>query len=107
MRSAVEELYDACSPEKTGNMNRTILSVYYGLGLRRMEGVGLDFSDIQWNSGIVYVRHAKHKQERYVPMNQRVQKDLELNNIRYRVPLLKKPGGYTNLYSFNSYKQSK
>lgn len=84
----IEGLYEACSQGSSGHINRAILAIYYGLGLRRMEGIGLDISDIQWNSGLVYVKHAKFNKERYVPMNQRVLKDLEIYNVKYRKPIL-------------------
>jgi len=57
-------------------MNRAILSVYYGLGLRRSEGIALDIDDIQVSNGVVYIRKGKNSKERYVPMNDSVQKDI-------------------------------
>lgn len=88
----VVSLYDRCTVGKHGDMNRAILGLYYGMGLRRMEGIGIDVSDIQWNNGLLYVKHAKLMQERYVPMNPSVQRDLEIYNFRYRIPLLKRIG---------------
>jgi integrase/recombinase XerD len=58
-------------------MNRALLSVYYGLGLRRSEGTGLDLDDIKILNGVVYVRKGKNSKERYVPMNSYIQKDIE------------------------------
>ena len=57
-----------------------------------MEGIGIDFSDIQWNNGLIHIRHAKLMQERYVPMTSSVQGDLEKYNFRYRVSILKNLG---------------
>jgi integrase/recombinase XerD len=91
-RNEVHRLYDCCAGGRHGDMNRALLGFYYGMGLRRMEGIGIDLSDIHWNNGLVYIRHAKLKQERYVPMNSAVQRDLESYNIRYRIPVLRKCG---------------
>jgi integrase/recombinase XerD len=87
--SEIKKLFNACEPGKAGDLNRAILSLYYGLGLRRMEGVGLDMADIQWNEGYVIIRNAKFKRERIVPMNHQVQKDIEAYMVRYRRPWLK------------------
>ena len=57
-----------------------------------MEGAGIDIEDIQWNSGLVFVKHAKFKRERYVPMNQKVRQDLEVYLNRFRINTLKKLG---------------
>jgi len=80
-------------------MNRAILGLYYGMGLRRMEGIGIDISDIQWHNGLIYIRHAKLKQERYVPMIQAVQRDLEVYNYRYRISIFKRLGRIRDLLS--------
>ncbi len=92
MKDEVNKLYDRCDSGMPGDINRAILAVYYGMGLRRMEGIGIDISDIQWNNGLIYVKHAKFKQHRYVPMNPFVQRDLEVYNFRYRIPILKRMG---------------
>jgi integrase/recombinase XerD len=89
LKSEIKRLYNSCVPGRQGDMNRALLGLYYGMGLRRMEGIGVDFSDIQWHNGLIYIRHAKLKQERYVPMSSAVQRDLEAYNFRYRVPILK------------------
>lgn len=92
IQNDIKKLYDKCVIGKHGDINRAILGFYYGMGLRRMEEIGIDISDIQWNNGVIYVKHAKLMQERYVPMNPAVQRDLEIYNYRYRIPLLRKQG---------------
>jgi len=91
-RKDISCLYDNCDPGREGDMNRAILGVYYGLGLRRSEGVGLDISDIQKNNGLVYVKHAKFRRVRFIPINMRVLSDIERYIRRYRNPILKKAG---------------
>jgi integrase/recombinase XerD len=51
-KKEIELLYNSCKEDILGTMNRAILSVYYGLGLRRSEGVGLDIDDICLLNGI-------------------------------------------------------
>lgn len=91
-KSEIMKLYNKCIQGKHGDLNRAILGLYYGMGLRRMEGVGIDIEDIQWQNGLIYIRHAKLKQERFVPMSSSVQRDLEVYNSRFRIPVLKNLG---------------
>jgi len=96
----VESLYSACNTGASGIMNRAILSVYYGLGLRRSEGVSLDIDDIQISNGVVYIRKGKNSKERYVPMNSSIQKDIELyiSGVRKAVLNYKKQKGVKALF---------
>ena len=96
----VESLYSACSTGASGIMNRAILSVYYGLGLRRSEGVSLDIDDIQISNGVVYVRKGKNSKERYVPMSGSIQKDIELyiSVVRKSILNYKKQKGIKALF---------
>jgi len=91
-RTEIDKLYQACSVDHTGDINRAILSICYGLGLRRSEIVGLDYSDIQWSKGIVFVKRAKLCKERFVPMSKKVFTDLEVYSKRYRSKILKLHG---------------
>jgi integrase/recombinase XerD len=75
-KTQIESLYYSCNSGSSGVMNKAILSVYYGLGLRRSEGIALDIDDIQVSNGVVYIRKGKNSKERYVPMNDSVQKDI-------------------------------
>ena len=75
-RSEVKRLYTACHDDLLGIRDQAMLSVYYGCGLRRNEGVNLEVKDIQFNRGMLYVRKGKNYRERYVPMVGRVMNDL-------------------------------
>lgn len=57
--------------------DRAILTLYYGLGLRRSEGEQLQVKDIDFRAGYVYVRKAKGNKERIVPMSGTVQTNLK------------------------------
>jgi integrase/recombinase XerD len=99
-KKQVESLYSSCNTGVSGTMNRAILSVYYGLGLRRTEGVSLDIDDIQISNGVVYIRKGKNSKERYVPMNSSIQKDIELyiSGVRKSVLIYKKQKGVKALF---------
>jgi len=76
-RAEVAALYNACSNDALGIRDRAMLSVYYGCGLRRNEGTGLDASDILLKEKLVYVQKGKGYRERYVPITEAVKEDLE------------------------------
>jgi len=73
----IKALYNACGTDILGIRDRAILSIYYGCGLRRSEGLSLHISDILLKEKRVYVRKGKNYRERYVPMTERVKEDLE------------------------------
>jgi integrase/recombinase XerD len=76
-REEVQALYKACENDILGIRDRAILSVYYGCGLRRSEGINLNVSDILLKEKRIYVRKGKNYRERYVPMTEVVKEDLE------------------------------
>ena len=76
-KEEIEKLYSACANTPNGIMNRALLSVYYGLGLRRSEGVALNIEDIYCNLSAVYVKKGKLCKERYVPITSSVFKDID------------------------------
>ena len=78
----IKALYKACESDILGIRDRAVLSIYYGCGLRRNEGINLDVEDILLREKRVYVRKGKNYRERYVPMTEAVKGDLE-NYIRY------------------------
>ena len=73
----VKTLYKACGSDYLGVRDRAILSIYYGSGLRRSEGVSLDVRDILLREKLIFVRTGKGYRERYVPMTGAVRDDLE------------------------------
>ena len=66
-----------------------MISIYYGCGLRRNEGLNLDVSDILFDKNLVYVRKGKNYKERYVPMTEGVKEELQ-NYVEYARPTLMK-----------------
>jgi integrase/recombinase XerD len=73
----ITSLYRCCDNDILGIRDRAILSIYYGCGLRRNEGQGLDVNDILLKERLVYVQKGKGYKERYVPMSETVKEDLQ------------------------------
>jgi len=76
-KEEIKQLYKACANDTLGIRDRAMLSIYYGCGLRRSEGVNLDIKDILLKEKLVFVRSGKGNRERYVPMGASVREDLE------------------------------
>lgn len=51
-----------------GQRDRAMIAVYYGCGLRRMEGLQLNCSDIDLVRNRLFVRKGKGNKQRYVPI---------------------------------------
>jgi integrase/recombinase XerD len=73
----IKTLYKACGSDYLGVRDKAILSIYYGSGLRRSEGISLDVRDILLREKLIFVRTGKGYRERYVPMTGAVRDDLE------------------------------
>lgn len=69
----IKQLYNECETYK----ERAILSIYYGLGLRRTEGIKLDVKDVHFRTSLLYVREGKGAKRRVVPMSGQVKEDLQ------------------------------
>jgi len=76
-KAEIAALYKACGNDYLGIRDRAILSIYYGCGLRKSEGLALDITDILIKEKRVYVRKGKNYKERYVPMTENIKDDLE------------------------------
>ena len=97
----IKQLYEAAkqetqnrllSTEKQEALNardRAMLSVYYGCGLRRNEGVHLNIDDINFDRRIIHVKRGKNHKERLVPFSQTNGKYLQEWIYDYRPSLLK------------------
>lgn len=77
-------LFDVAEDDVLGLRDRVMLSIYYGCGLRRNEGIQLDVSDILFERKMLYVRSGKNYTERYVPVKDNVLRHLSdyVNNGR-------------------------
>lgn len=81
-REEIKSLYEVTNGTAMGLRDRAMLSIYYGCGLRRNEGVSLDVEDFLRDQSLLYVRKGKNYKERYVPLSLAVQSDLE-NYLTY------------------------
>jgi len=70
----IRRLYDATFlPQREnslamGQRDRAIIAIFYGCGLRKMEGTQLNLSDIDLSKRLVFVRKGKGGKQRYVPI---------------------------------------
>ena len=74
--SEIELLYSTCGRDALGLRDRAMLSLFYGCGLRRSEGEGLNVWDVQIKKKWVFVAQSKNGRERQVPLAPRVVDDL-------------------------------
>lgn len=86
-KSDVQDLYKATDNTLIGIRDRAMLTVYYGCGLRKSEGLFLDIDDVLFDRKQLYVRKAKNGHQRYVPIPIKGLQDLE-NYIYSARPLL-------------------
>ncbi|MBU3915892.1 tyrosine-type recombinase/integrase, partial [bacterium] len=56
---------------KVGLRNRVMLEILYSTGIRRQELHGLDLSDVDFQTGILNIRHGKGGKQRLVPIGDR------------------------------------
>lgn len=69
--------------------DRAMLTVFYGCGLRRNEGVHLSVDDINFDRRILHVRKGKNYKERFVPFNKNASKMLQEWVYDHRPSLIK------------------
>ena len=68
---------------------KLILALYYGCGLRRLEGWNLQIQDVDFDRKTVFVHQGKNYKDRIVPMSNGVYKELQdyVYNFRSRLKL--------------------
>ena len=69
--------------------DRAMLTVFYGCGLRRNEGVHLSIDDINFDRRILHVRKGKNYKERFVPFSKSGSKHLQEWIYDHRPGLIK------------------
>ena len=65
----VKLLYKVASNDLLGLRDKAMLSVFYGCGLRRNEGVNLNVKDVLLEAKLLHVRKGKNHKERVVPIS--------------------------------------
>jgi len=76
-KQEVVKLYEAAGNDLLGVRDRAILSLYYGCGLRRQEGVNLLREDIDFRRSYLHVKKGKGSRDRIIPMSSAVRSDLQ------------------------------
>lgn len=76
-KKEVARLYEATTESVLGLRDRALLTLYYGCGLRKSEGLSLNTDDILLEKELVLVRKGKGYKARYVPLTGSNKKDLE------------------------------
>lgn len=87
----INVLYKACDESATGQLDKAILAIFYGCGLRASEGAALRLDDLQLDKKRLYVANGKGGKERLVPMSRQVARDLESYLYDGRKQLLQIP----------------
>jgi site-specific recombinase XerD len=59
-----------------GQRDRALIAMFYGCGLRKMEGTNLNLNDIDLDRKKVFVRRGKGGKQRYVPIASRHTDDI-------------------------------
>lgn len=85
----IQLLFDATEDDVLGLRDRVLLSIYYGCGLRRNEGILLDVNDILFDRQMLYIRNGKNYTERYVPVRAKIIRHLAEYINSGRAALLK------------------
>lgn len=83
----VKQLFKTCDETLLGKRNKAVLAIYYGLGLRRKEGVGLKIEDLNFDKEEVFISQSKTHRQRIVPMSDHVKSILEdyIFNVREKL----------------------
>ena len=83
----VGKLFDTCDGSLLGRRNKAVLALYYGLGLRRKEGVDLKVEELDFSKEEVLILKSKTGYQRKVPMSDHVKCILEdyVFNVREKL----------------------
>ena len=73
----INKLYDQTKESIIGLRDRALLSVYYGCGLRNKEGTKIKLEDIDYKREILEIQPSKTYQNRFIPLSNKVKKDLK------------------------------
>lgn len=76
-QAEIHQLYQTADNSARGRQDRAMLSLYYGCGLRRKEGLQLQKEDIDWKRNYLHVRKGKGGKDRIIPFTSSVRDDLK------------------------------
>ncbi|MFW9928256.1 MAG: tyrosine-type recombinase/integrase [Candidatus Thorarchaeota archaeon] len=78
----IKKIYKETEETLKGYLERAILALYYGCGLRSKEGLRLELKDINYETELIHIKPGKNYRNRYIPMSKQVKIDL-LNYVKY------------------------
>ncbi|CAG0964144.1 Tyrosine recombinase XerC [Methanosarcinales archaeon] len=76
-QNEIKQLYQATDESPNGLRDKAILSLYYGCGLRYSEGIRVERKHIDYGKQLLYIVPGKNYRSRFIPMNERIIKDLQ------------------------------
>ena len=74
--------------EALQSRDRAMLSIFYGCGARRSEGVHVDVGDVHFDRGLLHIRKGKQNKERLVPIGKQALNHLQEYVYDHRGELL-------------------
>jgi integrase/recombinase XerD len=81
------DYYNYKKREQKEYLLKLIFALYYGCGLRRMEGYRLTINDIDFENKTIFIRQGKNYKDRIVPMNNTVYNVLQNYVYNFRTTL--------------------
>jgi integrase/recombinase XerD len=75
--------------EAINYQNKILLTIYYGCGLRKSEGVNINIEDINFDTRILHVKKGKGGKQRLIPFNKTALKYLQDWVFEHRTILVK------------------
>lgn len=92
----IKELYSIVENQDTqtqkqealNHQDKVLLTIYYGCGLRRTEGVNVSIDDINFDTRVLHVKKGKNSKQRLIPFNKTASKILQDWVFDYRTILI-------------------
>lgn len=75
--------------EAINYQDKVLLTIYYGCGLRRSEGINVNIDDINFDTRVLHVKKGKYSKQRLIPFNKTASKILQDWVFEYRTILAK------------------
>jgi integrase/recombinase XerD len=80
--------YHTQKQEALNYQDKVLLTIYYGCGLRRSEGINISIDDINFDTRILHVKKGKGGKQRLIPFNKTASKYLQDWIFEYRTLLI-------------------
>ena len=74
--------------EALNYQDKVLLTIYYGCGLRRSEGINVNIDDINFDTRVLHVKKGKYSKQRLIPFNKTASKILQDWVFEYRTILI-------------------